>query len=60
MEVSTEIDMRETLLTALLDGDLDVRDARSFDDAGLMTRNEGVVVELEDGSEFQITIVQSR
>ena len=31
----------------------------SFEDAGLMTRNKGIVVYLEDGSEFQVTVVQS-
>ena len=33
---------------------------QSFDEAGLMTYNKGLVVILPDGSEFQITIVQSR
>lgn len=34
--------------------------ATSFDDAALLTRNEGVVLRTADGAEFQITIVQSR
>ena len=29
-------------------------------DAGILTNNEGIVVQLTDGSEFQITIVRSR
>ena len=33
--------------------------ASSFEDAGIMTRNRGVVWRMADGSEFQITIVQS-
>lgn len=32
----------------------------SFRRAGLLTRNEGVVVTLADGSEFQVTVIQSR
>jgi hypothetical protein len=32
---------------------------RTFEDAGLLTRDLGIVLSLEDGSEFQITIVQS-
>lgn len=33
---------------------------RTFQDAGLLTNNEGLVVTAEDGSQFQITVVQSR
>ena len=32
----------------------------SFQDVGMMTRNEGLVVRMNDGSEFQVTIVKSR
>ncbi len=32
----------------------------SFEKAGVLTRDAGFVVRLEDGSEFQITVVQSR
>jgi hypothetical protein len=32
----------------------------SFESVGMMTRNEGLVVRMKDGSEFQITIVKSR
>ena len=34
--------------------------ASSFEDAGIMTHNHGVVFRMRDGSEFQITIVRSR
>ena len=34
--------------------------ASSFEDAGIMTRNKGVVWRMADGSEFQITIVRSK
>lgn len=33
---------------------------QTFDEAGIMTFNKGLVVTLPDGSEFQLTIVQSR
>ena len=33
---------------------------RTFEDAGVMTYNKGLVISLPDGSEFQLTIVQSR
>ena len=33
---------------------------RTFAEAGLMTYNKGLVIELPDGTEFQLTIVQSR
>ena len=32
----------------------------SFESVGMMTRNEGLVVRMKDGSEFQITVVKSR
>lgn len=33
---------------------------RTYSDAGVMTYNKGLVITLADGSEFQLTIVQSR
>lgn len=38
----------------------DVAMIATFEEAGLMTRNAGIVVRLDDGSEFQVTIVRSR
>jgi hypothetical protein len=32
----------------------------SFESVGMMTRNEGLVVRMNDGSEFQVTIVKNR
>ena len=44
-----------------LDSDLtDIAETRTFDEAGVLTNNAGLVVRMADGSEFQITIVQSR
>ena len=33
---------------------------RTFAEAGIMTYNKGLVIEMPDGTEFQLTIVQSR
>ena len=33
---------------------------QSFCEAGLMTSNNGLVITLPNGSEFQLTIIQSR
>ena len=35
-------------------------DSRSFEEAGILTANEGLLVRARDGSEFQLTIVSSR
>ncbi len=48
-----------------LDSDLDLlalelKRTRSFDAAGLLTRDEGLIVTMKDGSEFQVTVLQSR
>jgi hypothetical protein len=34
--------------------------SQSFVSVGMLTYNKGMVVRLKDGSEFQVTIVQSR
>jgi hypothetical protein len=49
----------------LLDGTSEVllenvEDVSTFADAELLTRNAGVIITLFDGSEFQITVVQSK
>jgi hypothetical protein len=37
-----------------------IRRVRTYEEVGVLTRDAGVVVELNDGSEFQITVVRSR
>jgi hypothetical protein len=37
-----------------------VDDITTFEDFGMLTKNKGLVIKMEDGSEFQITIVKSR
>ncbi len=35
-------------------------EVRTFQQAGIMTYNKGLVISLPNGTEFQLTIVQSR
>lgn len=46
-------------LTARGGDDLYVRTVSTFADAGVMTMNDGLVVELSDGREFQLTVVRA-
>lgn len=60
--------MAGVLSALLMDGDCDagaafgatVVDSESYESSGLLTRDAGLVVRLDDGREFQITVVQSR
>jgi len=52
----------ETMLYELLqdeDQACEVDGVQTFEEAGLLTDNRGVVVRTQDGSTFEITIVQS-
>jgi hypothetical protein len=40
--------------------ELDRASVDTFADAGVVTNNQGVVVTLHDGSEFHVTVAQSR
>jgi hypothetical protein len=37
-----------------------IRRIATYDDVGMLTRDKGLVIETDDGGEFQLTIVQSR
>lgn len=37
-----------------------VRRIATYDDVGMLTRDRGLVIESDDGAEFQVTIVESR
>lgn len=59
----------EACLAAVLNNEVELNEsfdpdgvhrAVSFDEAGVLTNNAGLVVTMDDGSEFQITIVCSR
>lgn len=53
--------MNEDEFTGLLFDLLEAEgiDTRTFERAGLMTGNTGIVARFADGKEFQVTIVQS-
>lgn len=38
----------------------EIRGIRSFADAGLLTMDQGLELHMEDGSRFQLTVVQSK
>ena len=69
MKTTTAI-MEDVLLEIIGEGETDylnendeeikIKNVCTFELAGLLTRDKGLVVKLEDGSEFQITIVKSR
>jgi len=50
----------EGFLRELLGEQDEIRSIMTFEEAGLLTNDKGLVVRTSDGSEFQITIVQSR
>jgi hypothetical protein len=54
-----EADIQEIITDAIADQDEIIR-VRTFEEAGVLTTNNGLVIRTSDGSEFQITIVQSR
>ena len=58
----------EDALNLLISGELDLVDTalgevsniKTHAEAGILTRDSGLVLRMEDGSEFQITIKQSK
>ena len=63
-----EIDMVELLTAALYSYDEEnevydesiVKNIKTFEEAMVLTSNKGLVIKLEDGTEFQVTVVKSR
>jgi hypothetical protein len=56
-------------LAAVLNGEVDVNEsfdpagidrAVPYDEVGMLTRNAGLVVVMDDGAEYQLTVVRSR
>ena len=56
-------------LKAVLNGELDLNESfdpagiegvATFEEAGVLTMNRGLVVTMDDGAEFQLTVVRSR
>lgn len=48
------------LLEDLLENEDGIRRVESFEDVGMLTYNKGVVVQMRNGAEFQITVVRSK
>ena len=44
----------------LADGLDVIHDVRTFEQAGVITTDSGFVLEMADGSEYQVTVVQSK
>lgn len=60
---TTEDQFAELLTNVILDSEDDmggVHRVETFEEAMLMTRDTGLVIRLEDGSEFQVRIKRSR
>ena len=55
---TTEQEMSEQMMDAMYDAEM--CDTESFVEAGVMTNDTGFVVKMADGTEFQVTVVQSR
>ena len=39
---------------------VEIERVSTFDEAGVLTQDAGLVITMNDGSEFQLTIIQSR
>ncbi len=66
-EETTEEQVEDALLDILRFGEsidntvlANTQNALSYREDGVLTMNRGVVLQMADGTEFQITIVQSR
>jgi len=47
-------------LQEMLGGIYEIASIRTFEDSGLLTQNQGLVIRYDDGTEFQLTIVKSK
>lgn len=57
----SEKEMAMALSEALYENEeLEINNVRTFEDAGVLTRDAGLIINLPDGSEFQVTIVRRR
>ena len=60
----TEQEVEDTLIEMLYDSDPEsfpsISGWDSFEGKGIMTYNKGIVLTMEDGSEFQLSIVKSK
>ena len=59
-ELKLQTEIMETLMGEADELPDKVDYVRTFEDAGVMTSNRGLVISMCDGTQFQVTIVQSR
>lgn len=60
MTAAEMVEMLQEGIDQLLDGAFeDLVSGRTYADAGVMTRNDGLVLRFRNGDEFQIQVVQS-
>ena len=52
--------MFEEFMQEILADQDQIRSIMTFEEAGMLTNDKGLVVRTSDGSEFQITIVKSK
>lgn len=62
---NTETNMTELLKELILEGmasvgDFGIHRIVSFEEDGVMTLNQGLVIRMNDGQEFQVEIIRSR
>jgi len=43
----------------MLEGIEEIKDMRTFEQAMMLSGNKGLVIKYDDGTEFQVTVVQS-
>lgn len=58
MDEDGMVDLLRTVLEGSEVDDFGVNRTRTFADAGLLTMDKGLVVRMQDGSEFEVTVVQ--
>ncbi len=57
----SEKEMAMALSEALYENEeLEINNVRTFEEAGMLTRDAGLIIKLLDGSEFQVSIVRRR
>lgn len=53
--------IESTLVDIIADSENpDITNVETFEEAGLLTRDSGLVITMEDGRQFQVTIVQTK
>lgn len=59
MDKMSEHDVSDQICEMLYDIE-EITRICTFEEAGVMSYNKGIVIRYEDGTEFQVTVVQSK